>query len=92
MWEIYFYKEVRSFVRSLKFVIIVDYVSACIMYMYYEYTSDWETNKTLCDTKDKLETIITPEFTNLNKETVGKAYRRFRIRLEAMVETNGDFF
>ncbi len=30
VWEIYFYKEVCSFVRSLKFVIIVDYVSAYI--------------------------------------------------------------
>ena len=36
--EIYFYKEVCSFVRSLKFLIIVDYVSAyiciCIIYLY----------------------------------------------------------
>ena len=39
--------------------------------------SDWllsgaveqETNKTLYNTKDELKTMITAEFTNLNKET-----------------------
>jgi hypothetical protein len=27
----------------------------------------------------------------LNKDTVGKAYRGFRTKIEAMVEVNGDF-
>ena len=30
-------------------------------------------------------------FTNLKKETVRKASRRFRNRLEGLVETNDDF-
>ena len=31
-------------------------------------------------------------FTNLNKETIGKAWRRFRSSLEIVIEANGDFF
>ena len=35
---------------------------------------------------------ITAEFTNLNKETVGNACKRFWSCQEAVVEANGDFF
>ena len=31
-------------------------------------------------------------FTDLNKETVEKSYRKFRCRLESVVEKNGDYF
>ena len=48
--------------------------------------------KTPCNTKGELKARITAEFTNLNNETVGKVCRRFRSRLEAVVEANGDFF
>ena len=47
--------------------------------------------KTSCNTKDELKARITTAFTNLNKETVGKAGKRFRSRLELAVEGNGDF-
>ena len=51
---------------------------------------EWETNKTLCNTKDELKAGMIPTFTNLNKETVYKACRRFRSRLEAVVGVNSD--
>ena len=51
-----------------------------------------ETNKTLYNTKDQLKTRITAAFTNLNKKTVGKACRRLRSRLEAVIKAYGDFF
>ena len=51
-----------------------------------------ETIKTPYNTKDKLKANITAVVTSLNKEMVGKTYRRFRSRLEAMFEANGDFF
>ena len=51
-----------------------------------------ETNKTLCNTKNKLKARITTAFNNLNKETIVKASRRYQNRQEAVVEVNGDFF
>ena len=53
---------------------------------------EWETNKTPCCTKDELKAKIMAEFNNFNQETIRKACRTFQICLEAMVETNGDFF
>lgn len=50
-----------------------------------------ETNKTPCKTKDELKARIMATFNNLNKETVQKSCSRFRSRLEAVVEANGDF-
>ena len=47
-----------------------------------------ETNETLCNTKDELKSRIMAAFTNLNKETIGKACREFK----SCVETNGDLF
>ena len=35
---------------------------------------EWETDKNLFNTKDELKARITAEFTNLNKETVGKRF------------------
>ncbi len=45
-------------------------------------------NKTPHNNKDELKVA----FTNLNKEVVGTSCRRFRSRLEAVIEANGDFF
>ena len=43
MWEVYFYKEVCWFVHWSSYI-IVDYVSAYIMYMYmYVYGCDYTT-------------------------------------------------
>ena len=50
-----------------------------------------ETNKILCNTKDELKARISTAFTNLNK-TVQKSFRKFRNRLETVIEANGDFF
>ena len=36
-----------------------------------------QNNKILYNSKDELKAMIMAAFTNLNKETVGKAYRRF---------------
>ena len=51
-----------------------------------------KTNKTPCNTKEELKAMITATFSNLNEERVGTAWRRFRSRLEAVFETNTDFF
>ena len=50
-----------------------------------------ETNKTLCNTKDGLKARIIATFIYLNKETIGKIFRRFQTYLEAVVEANGNF-
>ena len=44
------------------------------------------TNKTPRNTKDELTARITAAFNHLNKETIGKACKRFRRRLETMVK------
>ena len=54
--------------------------------------NEQETHKTLSGTKDKLKARITAAFIDLNKESVGKACRRLRSRLEAAVEAKRDFF
>ena len=41
--------------------------------------------------KDELKARIIAAFTNLNKKTVGKAGKRFKSRLKAVVEANGEF-
>ena len=46
--------------------------------------------QTPCNTEDELKAMITTPFANLNEETVGKTCDRSC--LEAVVETNGDFF
>ena len=46
----------------------------------------------LYNTKDKLKAKVMAVFTNLNKETVGKARKRLQSHLEAVVEANDDFF
>ena len=51
-----------------------------------------KTKKTLCNTKDELKAKITTAFTNLNKETFGKASREFRNCLEAVIEAKDYFF
>ena len=51
-----------------------------------------KTNKTPCCSKDELKAEVTADLSNLKKETVGKVCRRFRSRLKAVVEANGDFF
>ena len=51
----------------------------------------WETHKTPCRTKVKLKARITTAFINLNKETIWKSCRKFRNRLTAVIEANGDF-
>ena len=52
----------------------------------------WENNKLLYNTKDELKERITAAFTNLNKETIGKACRRFWSHLEAGIKSNDNFF
>ena len=52
---------------------------------------EWETIKTLCNTKDELKARLTT-FTNFNKEIIRKACKKFPSRLKAVVEMNGDFF
>ena len=42
--------------------------------------------------KDELKTKMTAAFISLNKETLFKAFKRLRSRLEALVNDNGDFF
>ena len=54
-------------------------------------TVEWETNKTLYNTKDELKVRVKAAFINLNN-IIEKTYRRFRSCLEAIVETNDDFF
>ncbi len=44
------------------------------------------------NSKHELNATITATFINLNKKTVGKAYRKFRNPLKAVVKPNGDFF
>ena len=51
-----------------------------------------EPNKTSGNTKDDLPFKITAAFTNLNKEIVGKAFRRLWSHLEALDEANCGFF
>ena len=51
-----------------------------------------ESNKTPWNTNDEMKARIAAAFTNLSKETVGKAYKKCRNRLEVRVEANGDFF
>ena len=53
-------------------------------------TVERATMKTLCNTKDELKARIMADFTNLNKENVRKACRKFRSRLEAVVEANNN--
>ena len=55
-------------------------------------TVERETNKTPCNAKDGLTARMTGAFTNLKKETVRKACRRFQSHLKTMIEANGDFF
>ena len=62
------------------------------LYFYVLDVVERETNKTLCNTKDKLKARITALFTNLNKEIIGKSCRRFQSCLEAIVEANHNFF
>ena len=50
-----------------------------------------KTKKTQRNTKNELKAMITAAFINLNKETFGKARRRFRSRLEAILETDDNF-
>ena len=65
----------------------------CNLLDYYAWgTVEWETNKTLYNTKDELKARIMAVFTNLNEETVWKACRRFQSCLEAVVKANEDFF
>ena len=60
---------------------------------YYVYgTVDRGINITLCIINNELKARITIAFTNLNKETIEKASRRYWSRLETVIETNGDFF
>ena len=49
-------------------------------------------HKNLCNTKDELKAKIMAAFSNLDEEAVGKAWRRFQSRLEAVIEVDGDFF
>ena len=56
------------------------------------WTVEQETNKTPFNTKYELKEKIMALFTNLNKETIGEACRRFQNRQEAVVESSGDFF
>ena len=44
-----------------------------------------------CNTKDELDARIKVEFTVLNMEIIGNAYRRFQSHLEATVEASGKF-
>ena len=65
----------------------------CYFLEYYVWGAvELETNKTFFNTKEEPKAKIMAEFTNLNKETIGKAGRRFRCRLENVVEANGNFF
>ena len=43
-----------------------------------------EAHKAPCNTNDKQWAKITAGFTNLNKETVGKIFKKFRSRQEAV--------
>ena len=54
---------------------------------YLWYAVEWETNKTLFNTKDELKARIMAAFANLNK-----AFKRFQSHLEAMFEDNSNFF
>ena len=47
-----------------------------------------DTTKTLRNSKDELKAT----FTNLNKETNRKSWRRFRSHLEVDIEASGDLF
>ena len=49
------------------------------------------TKKRLCITKDWLNERKMSSFTDLNKETIGKACKRFPWRLEMVVNANSDF-
>ena len=61
-------------------------------WLFYVDAVKQEINKIPCNIKDKLKAKITIAFTNLKKETVGKASRRFRSRLKAGIKVSGDFF
>lgn len=50
-----------------------------------------ETNRTACKTKDDLVNRIHASFGNLSREAVMRACQRFRGRIEAVTEVNGDF-
>ena len=52
---------------------------------YYVWSAfEWETNKTPYNSKDELKAKTIGAFTNLNKETGGKACRRFQSCLHAL--------
>ena len=55
-------------------------------------TVERETNESSYNTKGELKARITVVFTNLNREIVRKAWRRFRSCLEAKTEANDEFF
>ena len=63
--------------------------SDCNTLDYYVWGAvEWETDKTPCNTKDKLQARITVGFANLNKETIGNGRMRFQSRLEAVLQDN----
>ena len=67
--------------------------SDCKLFDYYMWVIvEQEANKTLCNIKDELKARIIAPFTNLNKETIGKACKQFQSFLGAMVEAKFDFF
>jgi hypothetical protein len=51
-----------------------------------------DVNRALHNTVDSLVAKIKEVMGNLDRDTLAKACRRFRTRLEAVVEGNGDFF
>ena len=55
-------------------------------------TVEWETNKSLCSTKDELKARMMATYTNLNQETNKKSYKRLWSNLVAMAEANGNSF
>ena len=61
-----------------------------ILQIYYVWGEVEQETPTPCNTKDELKAKSMSAFTNSNKETVQKSCRRFRSRLEAVVEANGD--
>ena len=65
----------------------------CSPFNYYVWgTVERETYKTLCNTKNELKAKIPIKLTNWIKETLGKACRKFRSRLGAVVEADGEIF
>ena len=65
----------------------------CKSIQYYNTLStvEWEINKSPYNTKECLKTRITAVCSYLNKETVGKACRRFQRRLEAVFKVNNNY-